>query len=289
MALLPVGLGLFSLWRLERGSRRETASSWLKLLRNLVARLNLRRIVALLKTDRRRMPMTWGVLRPKLLLPEQSHEWPEERRRVVMLHELAHAKRWDYLTNLITQMACALYWFNPLVWFAARQMVAERERACDDIVLHHGAKPTDYAEQILQIAAGLRVDPFSAYAGIPMARPSKLEGRLRAILDSTRNRAALTRLVVIAALTLLVVVVVPVAMMRAASGGDRPQPINPTPVGTQQDNTSPSPAGRATKACSTTGWLRRAASPRPVGSTGTTRQPRMSISTACHVSLPRSR
>jgi beta-lactamase regulating signal transducer with metallopeptidase domain len=215
-ALVPTLLGLVSLWRLERGSRRETDLSWLELLRRLVAALSFRRSIALLKSRHRRMPMTWGVLHPKLLLPEESQEWPEERRRVVMLHELAHAKRWDYLTNLVTQLACALYWFNPLVWLAARQMVAERERACDDIVLRHGAKPAEYAEQVLQIAAGLPVGRFAGLGAIPMARPSKLEGRLLAILDGKRNRAALTRVAVVSALVLLAAVVVPVAMMKAA-------------------------------------------------------------------------
>jgi hypothetical protein len=186
-----------------------------------VDRLNFRRAVALLKTDRRRMPMTWGIFRPKLLLPDESEQWTEDRRHVVVLHELAHAKRWDYLTNLVTQFVCALYWFNPLVWFAARQMIAERERACDDIVLRHGARPADYAEQILQIAAGLR----PGYGGIAMARPSKLEGRLRAILDSTRNRAAVTRFIVLAALILLAVIVIPLAMLKAGPPADAPSEI----------------------------------------------------------------
>ncbi|HUF63773.1 MAG TPA: M56 family metallopeptidase, partial [Verrucomicrobiales bacterium] len=149
LALLPVVLGTFGLWRLERTARVEKGSAWLELLKRLLNRLRIRRSVVLLKSAQRRMPMTWGVLRPRLLLPEESREWTEDRRRVVMLHELAHARRWDYLTNLTTQFACALYWFNPLVWIAARQMIAERERACDDIVLHHGAKPAHYAEQVL--------------------------------------------------------------------------------------------------------------------------------------------
>ena len=207
--------GIAGLWWLGRGSRVETASSWLELLRHLVAGLRLRRPVVLLKSDRRQTPMTWGVARPKLLLPEASEDWPEERRRVVMLHELAHARRWDYATNLLTRLACAVWWFNPLVWLAARRMAAERERACDDIVLNHGARPSEYAEQLLAIAAGLRRGGWSACVGIAMARPSKLEGRLRAILDSSLPRHAPARAVTLLMLAAALLVVVPVAMMRA--------------------------------------------------------------------------
>ncbi|MCX6927880.1 MAG: M56 family metallopeptidase, partial [Verrucomicrobia bacterium] len=218
LALLPTAGGMFSLWRLERRSRHETSFTWLDLLRQLLAGLGLNRPVRLLKSARRRMPMTWGVWRPRVLLPEESESWPAERRRVVLLHELAHAKRWDYATQLAAQLACALHWFNPLVWLAARPMVTERERACDDIVLSHGAKPADYAEQVLEIAVGVPLGRLAAFGGIAMARPSKLESRLRAILEGRRNRAALTRMAVLSALALAAVVVVPVAMVRAAPG-----------------------------------------------------------------------
>lgn len=216
LALLPALLGMISLWHLGRGARRETASSWLELLGRLLACLRIRRRVELLRSSRRPMPMTWGVVHPKLLLPEEAQEWSDERRRVVLLHELAHARRWDYLTNLVTQLVCALYWFNPLVWLAARRMITERERACDDIVLTQGASPADYAEQVLHIAVNLRTGRFAGAMGIAMARQSMLEGRLLAILDGTRSRAALTRVAVVTSLAAMIAVVAPVAMTKAA-------------------------------------------------------------------------
>ena len=235
LVFLRTAVGVAGLWRLERGSRLETALSWLDLLRRLASGLGLRRRVALLKSHRRRMPMTWGVMRPRLLLPEVSEAWPEERRRVVLLHELAHAWRWDYATNLVTRLACAVWWFDPLVWLAARQMAAERERACDDIVLNQGAKPAEYAEQLLEIAAGLRPGGWTECAGIAMARPTKLEGRLRAILDANRNRAALTRAAVFFALLVLTAILIPVAMMKAAPG---PQRANPQSAARLSDSTA---------------------------------------------------
>jgi beta-lactamase regulating signal transducer with metallopeptidase domain/Leucine-rich repeat (LRR) protein len=233
LALLPTAGGMLSLWHLERGSRRQTSPVWLDLLRALLSCLSLRRPVRLLKSARRRIPMTWGVWRTRVLLPEESEAWTAERRRVVLLHELAHAKRWDYLTQLAAQLARALYWFNPLVWLAGRRMVIERERACDDIVLRQGATPANYAEQVLAIAAGLPVGSVTAYGAVGMVRRSSLEGRLRAILDGKHSRASVTRLATALSLALLSVVVVPVAMMRAAPGpSGQPAPASPS-VATQ--------------------------------------------------------
>src|SRR5207244_6373507 len=95
------------------------------------------------------MPMTWGALRPVLLLPTEAAGWPAERLRAVLLHELAHVARHDYLTLTMAELAVALYWFHPLAWWAASRMRRERERACDDRVLAAGVAPSGYAAELL--------------------------------------------------------------------------------------------------------------------------------------------
>jgi len=153
--LLPLLVGLCQLARLRRGSSRVREPSWLSLLGDLRARLGLWRWVALWRTTRTTMPLTWGALRPAVLIPAAADDWSSERRRMVLLHELAHIRRWDWLTQMLAHLACAFYWFNPLVWIAARQMRIERERACDDLVLASGAKASDYAQELLELATGL--------------------------------------------------------------------------------------------------------------------------------------
>src|SRR5918912_3039732 len=162
-----------------------------ELFSSLLLRLQLKSSVRLLRSCRTPMPVVCGVLRPTVLLPAGAEDWPEERREMVLLHELKHVSRKDCLTQLLAQAACAFYWFNPLVWYAARRLRVEREQACDDYVLSIGAKPSDYAHHLLDIARSLRKRAaleWSHTTTVAMARQSQLEGRLLAILSKEGGR-----------------------------------------------------------------------------------------------------
>ena len=163
------------------------------LVDDLRCELGIARPVRLLASPCATMPMTWGWLRPAVLLPADAERWPVERRRVVLLHELAHVKRFDCLTQTLAQLACALYWPHPGVWWAARRQRVERERACDDQVLDAGCSPSDYADHLIQVARAFRSPRFAESAAVSMARPSQLEGRVLAILDAGRNRRTPSR------------------------------------------------------------------------------------------------
>jgi TonB family protein len=169
----------------------------------------------ILESDRCTMPMTFGVLRPVVMLPAGAADWNPERLRCVLLHELAHVRRGDVATHLIGRTALALYWWNPLAWFAWRQFLKERERATDDLVLHDGARASDYAGHLLEIARTLQPAPATAWAAIAMARRSELEGRLVAILDSHVNRAPSRRRSAFAAAAFAVALAAPFAAMQA--------------------------------------------------------------------------
>ncbi|HUF60522.1 MAG TPA: M56 family metallopeptidase [Verrucomicrobiales bacterium] len=185
----------------------------------------VRRPVRLLLDAGRTIPVVWGVFRPRLLLPAEACTWDAGQLRSVFMHELAHLRRRDPLVQLLTQIACALHWFNPLVWVAAWRLHVERERACDDLVLASGVRPSDYASHLLDVATKLSPARWTAACGLAMARKSSLEGRLLAVLSDKLNRRGRSRTLTAAAILLSGAVAVPVAMLRAQV--DRPAAAQP--------------------------------------------------------------
>lgn len=157
-------------------------------VRDIAWELSISRPISLHWSEKAATPMTWGVRAPVIVLPMEAASWDEDRMRVVLLHEAAHIARFDTLTQSIAHLACVLFWWNPLVWWAASRMKAERERACDDWVLVHGTKPSQYAEHLLQVARSMAGRPAYAWAAVGMARPSELEGRLLSILEAPHSR-----------------------------------------------------------------------------------------------------
>ncbi len=141
----------------------------------------------------RALPMTWGLFRTHTLLPAGAADWPAGRLDAVLLHELAHVKRRDTITHVAGQVACSLYWVNPLVWLAAWRIHVERERACDDLVVCDSIKASDYAEHLLRVVGKRRHHRAAPCLAVAMAKTSQLEGRVVAILDERLNRKPATR------------------------------------------------------------------------------------------------
>ena len=177
----------WSVQRLACRATRLTDPAWIGLLNEARLSLNFERSVVLLRGVEETMPMAFGTRHPAILLPAVADTWSEDQRRSVLLHELAHVARHDCLTQSLAAFACAIYWIHPGVWWVARRLRIERELACDDRVLAAGADAGDYASHLLDFAYTLRIDTASALA-VTMAAPKSLEGRLRALMDSGRNR-----------------------------------------------------------------------------------------------------
>ncbi|MBW3572241.1 MAG: M56 family metallopeptidase, partial [Gemmatimonadetes bacterium] len=200
---------------IERRATELTDDEWVRLTDGLSRRLRLGRIVRLLREPAATVPMTWGIFHPVILLPGEADGWADERRRVVLAHELAHVRRWDALTQWIAHLALVVYWFNPLVWMAVRKLREEREHACDDAVLEIGTAPADYADHLLTIVRSLGSARGPAHA-LAMARRSQFEGRLLAILDNAVRRNGVSRAAALATAAAALACVVPLAAMRPA-------------------------------------------------------------------------
>ena len=183
-------------------------------------RLDLKRRCRVRLSDAVTVPMVWGFFRPVILLPADANNWQAKRQRAVLLHELGHIQRRDWLMQTIAQLTCALYWFNPLVWFAARQMRTEAEQACDDHVLNAGYQSTDYAQHLLAIVRNVKAAGAASRAAVAMARQSKIEERLRTVLAENRNRHPVTKVAVAIGLLVLTCFVVPMGVMRLAEAVD---------------------------------------------------------------------
>lgn len=228
-ALLVLGrlaAGFVRVHGLAREAAPVTDPSWLTLLDALRRESSVARPVALLRARSEITPLTWGMVRPSILIPAGAGAWTAERRRVVLLHELAHIARRDALNALLSGLACALHWFNPLVWFAAHRQRIESEHACDDRVLAAGTRASDYAGHLLAIARGLRETTRTGAAALAMARPSQIESRLLAILaPGLRRRPA--RVATFAVVAVLTGALLPLAAAQPSQPAPPPMPTSP--------------------------------------------------------------
>jgi beta-lactamase regulating signal transducer with metallopeptidase domain len=238
LSLRIVG-GMMSVNRLARRGTPLVGAEWMSVLTEAARRIDVRELPRLIMSDQVEMAFAFRALSPAIILPGSAREWSRDRRRAVLLHELAHIRRRDLVTHAVAGFICAVNWFNPFIWAAARQLRIESEMASDEMVLRAGVRPSVYAQHLLEMVTGIgRAAPAVALA---MARPREFEGRLVAILDPhrrrafARNRTAVIGFVALPALAIGAVAPVPRAVTRAVSVtprvslelAPRPQPVEP--------------------------------------------------------------
>jgi uncharacterized protein (TIGR03435 family) len=216
-ALLCLWPVLAGTWQL-RGLRR-SGSSYARgdaLLRRLSAEGGLQRSIAVRVHESIPGPMTYGTLRPVILLPLDAESWSDDALGRAMIHELEHVRRGDWFSQYMARTVSALYWFHPLVWIAWSRLGLEAERACDDAVLRR-SEATAYANQLVQLAerlANTATPPLLA-----MAACRDLSTRVRAVLDGAQARGRAGTLPVAAAIAVAVVFIAAVAPLRAVRQG----------------------------------------------------------------------
>ena len=142
------------------------------------------------------VPFVVGLTRPVILLPRSADEWPADRMDAALRHERAHVRRKDLWTLLLSHIACAVYWFHPMVWMVADRLRREQEQACDDAVILSGFEPASYAEALMAAAQTLT---STRMIGCPMLTQNTFRSRIARLLadgmprvssSSTLRRAA---------------------------------------------------------------------------------------------------
>ena len=186
---------------------------WQRVAGQMAHQMGIRRNVQLLFSPRLQVALSVGLWKPLVVLPASAQTWSAARMRSILLHELAHVRRWDNMVNLASQVVCALYWFNPLVWWLTRRVMVDREQACDDAVLQMGTRASEYAGHLLEVATASLPGRRSLWRPVEVSHASALKDRLHAILDRKLSRAPLGHNALASSL-LLILLLTPLAAFR---------------------------------------------------------------------------
>lgn len=216
VCLARLGLGFYGLSRF-RGIPVELASVDVE---DLAFRVGLRKLpeVRFATPPDLATAMTWGVITPVVQLPMDAREWSPERLEAVLLHEFAHVRRRDFLSGLLGEFACALYWFHPIVWLSARAARADAESAADDAVLNCGVRPSSYAAVLLGLAADLgKKGQVPLSLGVTIMTEPKIESRLKSVLSPRALRRGMTLTQALAAVAVAILAVPALAGLRAVA------------------------------------------------------------------------
>jgi beta-lactamase regulating signal transducer with metallopeptidase domain len=229
--LLPVVLGL---WQVH--SLCQSGSPWpygQSAVEALAREAGIHRSVKVLLSDSLPIgalpgPMTCGVVHPFIVVPSDAPTWGTDDLNRAILHELEHVRRGDWVIHCLARVACAVYWFHPLVWIAWRHLELEAERSCDDAVLRR-SEATAYADQLVEFARRLSIaarTPATKSPVLAMASRADLARRVGAVLDNRQQRGpagAFRVALVCAGAALLVLTMAPLKIVGA------PQQQSPSP------------------------------------------------------------
>jgi beta-lactamase regulating signal transducer with metallopeptidase domain len=190
VGLMKVVFGFWQLRSLRYGCTALEPSSLDPLLRNTLDEFGSSRRVAIVTSDRVRVPAALGFVKPAIVLPEWAlRELSPVELNAILLHELAHLRRWDDWTNLAQEILKAIFFFHPAFWWIGHGLSLEREMACDDFVLAGTSNPQAYAQCLVSVAEKSFLRRGLALAQAVAGRIEQTSQRLIRILDVDRPMA----------------------------------------------------------------------------------------------------
>jgi hypothetical protein len=201
---------------------------WLSALARAQRRMGFKHGTALLTSDDLASPISWGLMRPVILLNSRAVKASGEAEAIIA-HELAHVARMDWIKLLLARIATALFWFNPVVWVLAREAHQLREEAADDSVLAADIVDTDYAQLLVGVA---RHECPGLLLGAHGVAPSKksLARRVARVLDSTSVRGPTARPFALGVFVGALLVAAPLAGLTLTPGGPKLAKPSPSPA-----------------------------------------------------------
>jgi beta-lactamase regulating signal transducer with metallopeptidase domain len=216
--------GFMRLARLCAGSKPLLGVEWTRVAAELSECLEVRRPVRILQsTSPMCMPVAWGVLHARIIVSSDADGWSQDRRRMVLAHELAHVARQDWLLQMCAELLCCAYWFHPLAWIAARKLRHESEQACDDAVLNSGIPARDYAMELLELARTLASSGRRWATALAIVRPSDLERRFKAMLNLSINRSRVSWRAKLMVAAVALCLLVPLAAIHVPAQNQSPE------------------------------------------------------------------
>ena len=195
LALMVLRLlgGMLQLSSLRRNGISQPATKFTELLIALQEKLHFKGNVQLLISVKAQVPMVIGFLKPIILMPAAAMaQLSTEQLETILLHELAHIKRYDYLVNILQTVVETILFFNPFVWMVSAITRREREHCCDDLVMDHTREPLDYITALAALAAN--PETASTFAMAATGSSNHLFNRIQRIMETKRNQFSYSRM-----------------------------------------------------------------------------------------------
>jgi TonB family protein len=225
MSFVFLTVGMVRLDRMARRAREFRHPTWAAAASELASECRLGRSIRVLESADPSVLLTWGVLRPTILVPQGAGHWPEDHVRVALAHEIAHIRRADWPIQILAELFRSAHWFNPLTWVLCRRLRTEAEQASDDAVLALGVSGGDYARSLVDLARNLRSPGRAVSLALAVAHHSDLERRVAVMLNSRISHHRITRAGVAGIAIVALLLILPIAGLRSSAQNDAPSSV----------------------------------------------------------------
>jgi len=194
LMLARLSAGMFQLFSLRNSGTFQPDAALNELLEAQIKRIHLNSPVKLLISAKAQVPMVVGFLKPVILMPLAAiGQLDTAQLETILLHELAHIKRHDYLINILQTIVETILFFNPFVWAISAITRREREYSCDDLVIDHTTETVSYATALAALASGRQSVPLIVVAAT--GQSTHLFNRIQRIMEMKKNTFSYSRMV----------------------------------------------------------------------------------------------